>query len=292
LTNREKQILKADIFKLPSNKLEPILQMCSQNSGVEDKSDDSITIDIDKLDILTLRGLQKYVKKCIGQMNRKKGPAQKSPITPAFKKAVQSPVVDNSPLPQSSPSKPLPPITPQQAPQRHLSESDSESESSSGSSDSDSEIEPDKAKIPLTTPQPPSYSDHVPSLPAFDAAAWTNLGSDTASTTGNHGDGLWSSFRTKEQEQRDHELERKQMDAKLAADRALEVEELRKKAEDVRSKQDAENLRVMREREQELGRSEQERENQREAARIARQTAKTVDLGQQSMMMDLMDSFG
>jgi len=37
LTNREKQSLKTDIFKLPADKVEPIIQMCSANKGVEDK---------------------------------------------------------------------------------------------------------------------------------------------------------------------------------------------------------------------------------------------------------------
>lgn len=297
LTTREKQTLKVDLSKLPLEKLGPVIQLCSQNSGVEEKSDDSITIDIEKLDIPTLRKLQKYAKKTIGEMNRKKG--SKSPATPAMKKVAPSPLLESPPMPQPSPSRPPPtpiPAVLPPAPQRHAS-SESESDSSS-SSDSDSEAEPEKESKMPETPQP--YLEPPP-MPAFDPAAWSSLAEDSSSSSsagggagaagGGAGDGLWSSFRSKEQEQRNHEAERRQLEEQLAAERAREVEEMRKRAADERSRQDAENLRLQQLREAELDRDEQERENQREAARLARQAAQTVDLGQQSMMMDLMDSF-
>lgn len=221
LTNREKQMLKADIFKLPSNKLDPIIQMCSRNSGVEDKNEDSITIDIDKLDIPTLRELQKYVKKCIGQINRKtKKDAQDSPATNSF----QSPLVHQSPrLPAPSPTKPPTQVT-SRAPQRHASDSESESDSSSGSSESESD-EAEEEKAPLSTPQ----LTYPSSLPVFDASAWNNLGSSSRSAVPSHGDGLWR-----------------------------EADNAREHAQDQRNR---------------------------------REVVQSIDLGQQSMMMDLMDSF-
>jgi len=209
-------------------------------------------------------------------MNRKKGPVQKNlALKPA---SVVSPV------------KPV--LAPQAVPQRHVSESDSESESSSGSSDSDSESESEEPKTSLSTPQLPERSapltETVPQT--FDALAWSNIGSEVNVAEGNN-DGLWSSFRTKEQEQKESEMERKQMEARVLADHARQVDELRKKAEEARAKQEEQNLRSLREREQEIERREQEREKEREAAKEARQNAKRVDLGGHSFY-DLMDSLG
>lgn len=270
LTNKEKQMLKADIFKLPSDKLDPVIQMCSQNSGVEDKSEDSITIDIDKLDIGTLRELQKYVKKSLSQLSRKKEPAPKK----SAKASLMSPVV--------SPPKQAP--TPKAT--THRSDSESDSDSSSSSSDSDSDSEPEEPRPPShVAPQAASVPQPVlPSITSFDALAWNTIGLDSQGPVVSHGDGLWSSFRTKEQEQRDNENERRQLEARHAADQVREVEALRRKAEQSKAKQEEQQLRMARER-------EEERDREREAARLARQSAQRVDLGGHNVY-DLMDALG
>lgn len=141
LTNREKQALKTDIFKLPADKVNPIIEMCA-NRGVEDKGEDSVTIDIEKLEIPVLRELQKYVKKCLNQMNRKKGGAQKD--QPTLNVPLTTPVPSPSPSLQQ-------PTTPRQPLSR---KSDSESGDSSSSEDSDSESEAE-FKAPSSTPQLP-----------------------------------------------------------------------------------------------------------------------------------------
>lgn len=64
LTTREKQQLKSDIFKLPSNKLSPLVEIIQRenpNNGSED--DDGLEFDINQLSTSTLRELQRYVKK-------------------------------------------------------------------------------------------------------------------------------------------------------------------------------------------------------------------------------------
>lgn len=100
-----------------------------------------MTIDIDKLDIPILRELQKYVRKCINQMNRKtKGGARDQPTL----------TLPTSSLPAPSPSSSQQ-TTPRPAPSR---KSDSESGDSSSSEDSDSESEAE-FKAPSSTPQLP-----------------------------------------------------------------------------------------------------------------------------------------
>ena len=170
-----------------------------------------------------------------------------------------------------------------------------------------------------------------------NAAAWGSLGdipaaaAAAASAPANAGDSLWSSFQGKQQEKSNQELERQQIEARMAADRERENEELRRRAREheeaaARLKRQEEEVCVRRrahdprmafgrvrvcvlrfdcsccghsrlqknlclaQEELERGR---ELQREREAARRAREEASTVDLGEQSMMMDMMDgSFG
>jgi len=81
LSQFEKQALKDDIFKLPSHKLGPVVEIISKAMPKTEQKDDAdeIEIDIDKLDIPTLRELQTYVKKALGQA----APKRSKPQTPA-----------------------------------------------------------------------------------------------------------------------------------------------------------------------------------------------------------------
>jgi len=91
LNRREKEILRQDIFKLPSNKLGPVVEMCSQCSTGDDEE---VEIDMDKLDIPTLRKLQQYVKRTKTRTpGRKKTPGKRTPgrkATPKGGKAAAS----------------------------------------------------------------------------------------------------------------------------------------------------------------------------------------------------------
>ena len=72
LAQREKQMLKDDIFKLPPHKLGPVVEIISKSSTSVAGDDDEIEIDIDKLDVATLRELQEYVKKALAPPPRAK----------------------------------------------------------------------------------------------------------------------------------------------------------------------------------------------------------------------------
>ena len=72
LLQKEKQMLKDDIFKLPPHKLGPVVEIISKSSTSVAGDDDEIEIDIDKLDVATLRELQEYVKKALAPPPRAK----------------------------------------------------------------------------------------------------------------------------------------------------------------------------------------------------------------------------
>lgn len=78
LTYEDKQVLKQDIFKLPSHELQPVVDIISKHAKTEQNKNDSdeIEIDLDLLDIETLRELQAYVKKAQAAIKRK------NPVTP------------------------------------------------------------------------------------------------------------------------------------------------------------------------------------------------------------------
>jgi hypothetical protein len=73
LTQREKQMLKDDIFKLPPEKLGPVVDIISKSmpKSQQQNDQDEIEIDIDKLNIPTLRELQEYVRKALAAIRRK-----------------------------------------------------------------------------------------------------------------------------------------------------------------------------------------------------------------------------
>ena len=72
VSGKEKQMLKDDIFKLPPHKLGPVVEIISKSSTSVAGDDDEIEIDIDKLDVATLRELQEYVKKALAPPPRAK----------------------------------------------------------------------------------------------------------------------------------------------------------------------------------------------------------------------------
>jgi len=72
ISSKEKQMLKDDIFKLPPHKLGPVVEIISKSSTSVAGDDDEIEIDIDKLDVATLRELQEYVKKALAPPPRSK----------------------------------------------------------------------------------------------------------------------------------------------------------------------------------------------------------------------------
>lgn len=146
------------------------------------QNDDEIEIDIDKLDIPTLRELQRYVKRALGAQSR--GRTGKTPTpqrSPAVTPGRQSQSQGMSPHDQYTPNNQAPdtlnmgleiPSPFQQLPQQQNlahplaqakpaeSDSDSDSDSSSGSSSSDSDSDDDssmqKTQVPLSAV--PSFS--------------------------------------------------------------------------------------------------------------------------------------
>ena len=134
----------------------------------------------------------------------------------------------------------------------------------------------------------------VDKLPA-STTDWTSWGQEsndtTSSGTQSTESDLWSSFKNKEQELRQKEQDRDEREARLAEERKRTAEELRQKAEEVK-RQQREELERMRQH-MEFQKKEQERiqDEEREAARKARQTQQTVDLGEQNEMMNFMDQF-
>ena len=84
LAQREKQMLKDDIFKLPPHKLGPVVEIISRsNSNVANADDDEIEIDIDKLDVPTLRELQEYVKRALAPPPKRPGAKPAAPSASA-----------------------------------------------------------------------------------------------------------------------------------------------------------------------------------------------------------------
>lgn len=110
LTRREKEVLKTDIFKLPPSKLGPVVEMCSRNqpAGGTGGDDDEIEIDIDSLDIPTLRELQRYVKRALQPIRRRKtGDNGKTP-TPGRSPYPDSPEAGSEPSQSMAGSSPSP----------------------------------------------------------------------------------------------------------------------------------------------------------------------------------------
>ena len=84
LAQREKQMLKDDIFKLPPHKLGPVVEIISRsNANVANADDDEIEIDIDKLDVPTLRELQEYVKRALAPPPKRPGVKAAAPSASA-----------------------------------------------------------------------------------------------------------------------------------------------------------------------------------------------------------------
>ena len=84
LAQREKQMLKDDIFKLPPHKLGPVVDIISKsNANVANADDDEIEIDIDKLDVPTLRELQDYVKRALAPPPKRPLKAAQSARSPS-----------------------------------------------------------------------------------------------------------------------------------------------------------------------------------------------------------------
>ena len=83
LTQREKHLLKDDIFKLPPEKLGSVLEIIGKDphhAHVIPADDDEVEIDIDNLQVATLRELQEFVKKTLAAQKRSVRPiGQPSP---------------------------------------------------------------------------------------------------------------------------------------------------------------------------------------------------------------------
>ena len=65
MTYDEKRTLSMNINKLPSDKLNKVLQIIAESRPLGDQKDEEIEIDIGALDTKTLRELQRYVKGCV-----------------------------------------------------------------------------------------------------------------------------------------------------------------------------------------------------------------------------------
>jgi len=216
LTQKEKQQLKEDIFRLPGGRLQPVVEIISKSmpKTAEAKDDaDEIEIDIDKLEIATLRELQAYVKKALTAMKRQKpaGSASAKRATPGKAAAgARTPTplahpqasppaaaATASPYPRTSPSThtamPSPGRLDQPpTPNMHRGTSqvgastpaikyDSESDSDTSSSSSDSDDDGDTFTSHLTSASTPSILDVNRSQTTHDvplnAAAWSSVAS-------------------------------------------------------------------------------------------------------------------
>jgi hypothetical protein len=114
LTHREKQQLKNDIFKLPQAHLGTVIQIIQRSIPSAGQSeDDEIEIDIDQLNIPTLRELQRYVKRALVQMKESAEggddnatAAVTSAPAAAMGNATPSNMPPPTPAPAASPSNP------------------------------------------------------------------------------------------------------------------------------------------------------------------------------------------
>jgi len=132
LTYKEKQQLKKDILGLSAEKLPEVVDIISRrmpqlNQGGEDE----VEIDIDQLDIPTLRELQQHVRRTMANQRRRKTPSR----TPNHASSVGSPPplfrTNSAPMPRRE--------------NASSSSESSESDSESDSSDSDGAPKPSKA---------------------------------------------------------------------------------------------------------------------------------------------------
>lgn len=370
LNRREKEILRQNIFKLPSDKLGPVVEMCSEgNDGKGD--DEEIEIDMEKLDTATLRRLQKYVVSVTKKT--KKTPGRK---TPGRTRTPGRPPSGNrsggrrsTPSPMRRPNRNTP--SPAMAiatspgrldrelgigdfantiaasvavPSKEESDGDSSdsssSSSSSGSDSSDDEDVPQKkkkkkvatSKVPrpaaspssfLPSAPPPSFGDpsgmysvgstmsgsggpiqgsgHATNRDSksqepvnVNSSAWGNLGSDSTDTVEREAsDNLWSSFQSQQQQQTEIEKEREAMELRMKEDREREAVLRKQQAEEARRRQVEEVQLQQQKTLQEESEAQRRREEEREKARLMRQQAAVLDLGEQSSMMDtMMNSFG
>lgn len=64
MTENEKMALRNDIGELPEAKLTRVVEIIKERNSTLDEHDQEVTIDMDALDVATLRQLQRYVKSC------------------------------------------------------------------------------------------------------------------------------------------------------------------------------------------------------------------------------------
>ena len=64
MTESEKMALRNDIGELPEAKLTRVVDIIKERNSTLDEHDQEVTIDMDALDVATLRQLQRYVKSC------------------------------------------------------------------------------------------------------------------------------------------------------------------------------------------------------------------------------------
>ena len=64
MTETEKMALRNDIGELPEAKLTRVVEIIKERNSTLDEHDQEVTIDMDALDVATLRQLQRYVKSC------------------------------------------------------------------------------------------------------------------------------------------------------------------------------------------------------------------------------------
>jgi hypothetical protein len=97
LTQKEKQQLKDDIFKLPSTALGPVVEIISKAMPQSMQNDeDEMEIDIDKLDIPTLRELQDYIRKSLNALRKQAANAEQRANTTGAMETSSASQVDSS----------------------------------------------------------------------------------------------------------------------------------------------------------------------------------------------------
>mmetsp|Transcript_12994 Transcript_12994/g.25473 ORF Transcript_12994/g.25473 Transcript_12994/m.25473 type:complete len:525 (-) Transcript_12994:117-1691(-) len=310
LTYKEKQQLKKDILGLSAEKLPEVVEIISRrmpqlNQGGEDE----VEIDIDQLDIPTLRELQQHVRRTLTNQRRRKTPSRTPNVSsvgspPPLYRTNSAPMMGGRDKSSSS------------------SES-SESDSDSDSSDSEGAPKPSSKPKPRAAPTKSaaasfgdpslfSSSSIVPgasnsnSQPAEDVkmnpAAWSNFGAapeQQTKSSGKSNDTTWAEFQQKNLEKKQRQLEEKKLAEE--AKKQKELEKIRKKEAEEEARKLAEERR--REEEQELKKRAEEEDAQleadiqarREAARRAREQKLAISNENKATLdatFDVGDMFG
>mmetsp|Transcript_16206 Transcript_16206/g.25681 ORF Transcript_16206/g.25681 Transcript_16206/m.25681 type:complete len:565 (-) Transcript_16206:77-1771(-) len=292
LSYKEKQMLRKDIMDLSPEKLQDVVEIVTRRMPqLQVGEEDEMEIDIDQLDIPTLRELQEYVRKSQPNQRRKSKTPRRTPVR-GNSRLVKSPL-------QRAVSAPAPVAV-------SSSESDSsDSDSESDSSDSDPGIKASKqprARASMGKKKPQQFGDSsffsataiVPensmestatnSDVKMNSDAWSNLGMETEQQSAgneNSKDELWANFQQKSVEMKQKKQEEEKLAKEAARAREQEYERMKRNEEEAgrlaKQRREEEDRRLKKQAEEADRQRELDIQARREAARRAREESLAAD---------------